>query len=31
METFGRAALYVMTKGVRFDSVVVVSNFLHVG
>ena len=31
VETFGRAALYVMTKGVRFDSVVAVSNFLDVG
>ena len=27
VETFGRAGLYVMTKGVRFDSVVAVSEF----
>ena len=31
VETFRRAALYVMTKGVRFDSVVAVSKFLDVG
>ena len=31
VETFGRAALYEMTKGVRFDSVVVVSKFLDMG
>ena len=29
--TFGRAGLYVMRKGVRFDSVVAVSKFLDVG
>ena len=33
MGTLGRAGLYVMTKGVRFEfcSVVVVSKFLDVG